>query len=40
MTDVISAKSGAYWIATAPRPSFQPLTGEPSVDVPSLEAAL
>jgi glycine/D-amino acid oxidase-like deaminating enzyme/nitrite reductase/ring-hydroxylating ferredoxin subunit len=33
MTDVMSAKSGAYWIATASHPPFQPLTGEPSVDV-------
>lgn len=33
MTDVMSAKAGAYWVATASHPSFRPLTGEPSVDV-------
>jgi glycine/D-amino acid oxidase-like deaminating enzyme/nitrite reductase/ring-hydroxylating ferredoxin subunit len=33
MTDVMSAKSGAYWVATAPNPSFQPFTGNPTVDV-------
>jgi hypothetical protein len=33
MADVMAAKSGSYWVATAPTSEYSPLTDDFSVDV-------